>query len=137
MALEGPFSDPDDPELNFDLVAASLRADATDVNTFVEALAVKLESTLGQAVEIKRERKGFRGPREVREIAIKAGGDRLDLRRDGNLVECVRARTSGGIVIKTERMEVDDWLLALARILGVESQRSEQTRQALERLLDI
>jgi hypothetical protein len=136
MALEGPSSSPGD-ELDFDLVAASLRADATDVNTFVEALAVKLEDMLGRSVEVKRVRSGFRGPKEVREIAITAGGDRLDLRRDGNLVECVRARTSGGIVIKTERMDIDDWLGALAHILGAESQRSEQTRQALERLLDI
>jgi hypothetical protein len=134
MALEGPSSDPD---LDFDLVAASLRADATDVNTFVEALAVKLEATLGRAVEVKRVKSGFRGPKEVREIAITAGGDRLDLRRQGNLVETIRARTSGGIVIKTERMDIDEWLQALARILGVESQRSAQTRQALERLLDI
>ena len=43
----------DDP--GFDLVAASLRADTTDLNAFVQALAVKLEGALPDSVKARRE----------------------------------------------------------------------------------
>ena len=39
---------------DLDLLAASLRADAGDVDAFVEALAVKLEAALPGQVEVER-----------------------------------------------------------------------------------
>jgi hypothetical protein len=134
MALErGDF---DNGDLDIDLLAASLRADASDLHAFMEVIATKLETTLPGGVQIERARDGFRGPKLVRKIAVEVGGDRLELRRSGAAIEALRAKTSGGIVLKTERLGIDDWLGVLARMLGVEAQRSQQTRQALGRLLD-
>ena len=39
---------------DLDLLAASLRADAGDLEAFVEALAVKLEAALPDQVEVER-----------------------------------------------------------------------------------
>lgn len=126
----------DDDSLDFDLLAASLRADATDLSTFIEALAAKLETALPAAVQVKRGREGLRGPKLVKEIVVQTGDVRLELRRQGHGIESLRARTSGGIVLKTERLDIDAWLETLTQILEVESQRSQLTRQALARLLE-
>lgn len=134
MALErGDF---DNSDLDVDLLAASLRADASDLHAFMEVIATKLETTLPGGVRVERVRQSFRGPKLVKNIAVEVGGDRLELRRNGAAIESLRAKTSGGIVLKTERLGIDEWLGALARMLGVEAQRSQQTRQALGRLLD-
>jgi hypothetical protein len=122
--------------LELDLLAASLRAGSGDLSTFVESLAVKLEEALGGAVRVERGRQGMRGPKVVKKIAVEAGGDRLELLRDGaDRVQARRARVSGGIVLKTEPVDIDSWLQALTEALASEASRNERTRQALQRLL--
>jgi len=121
--------------VSFDLLAASLRADLGDVATFVEALAVKLEEAVPAAVRVERARQGFRGPKLVRAIVFDAGGEHLELRRDGGTLQTRRARVSGGIVIKTEEIEIDGWIEALTGALTAEAGRNERTRLALEQLL--
>ncbi len=125
-----------DAPLDMDMLAAALRADQSDVAAFVEALADKLERALPGAVRVVRSRRGLRGPKWVREISLDAGGTRLTLRRnEADAVQCALARTSGGIVLKSEEVDVAQWVEALSRALAAESQRSERARQALEQML--
>jgi hypothetical protein len=122
--------------LDIDLLAASLRADLTDVGAFVEGLAVKLEDTLPARVKVQRARRGMFGPKLVRRIAVDLGDERLELLRgDGNTIDTRRAKISGGIALKTDVLDTDTWLAALGAAMATEAQRSEQTRQALERLM--
>jgi hypothetical protein len=122
--------------LDLDHIAASLRADAGDLESFAENLAVKLEQTLPGRVKVQRSRQGLLGPKIVRQIAVQCGDERLELTRDpSGHVDTQRSRTSGGIVLKRETVDTDEWLAALGRALAIEAQRSAQTRQALERLL--
>ena len=48
-----------EPGLDIDLIAASLRADASDLGAFVEALATKLEEAVPGSVVVERRREGF------------------------------------------------------------------------------
>ena len=122
--------------LELDLLAASLRADLGDIAAFVEGLAVKLEESLPGVVQVERVKQGFRGPKLVRRIAVNAGsGERLELRREGDRVQTLTARTSGGIVLKTEAVDIETWLSTLTTLIAAEAGRNEKTRQALERLL--
>ncbi|MBV9048923.1 MAG: hypothetical protein JOY58_11675 [Solirubrobacterales bacterium] len=122
--------------VDIDLLAASLRADSSDAGTFVEGLARKLEDLLPGRVKVQRSRSGMFGPKVVRKIAVEAGGQRLELQRtEGNAVETKLARVSGGIVLKSEPVTTDVWLSTLGQVLQAEAERSEQIRQALERLL--
>jgi hypothetical protein len=122
--------------LDIDLLAASLRADAADTGSFVEGLAAKLEDVLPGRVSVRRAREGLFGPKLVKEIAVEAGDQRLELARGpGDAVELRRARQSGGIVLKRETLDSDAWMAALSSAMAAEAQRSEQIRQALERLL--
>ncbi|MHB8694383.1 MAG: hypothetical protein ACYDHH_24355 [Solirubrobacteraceae bacterium] len=126
----------DGESLELDLVAASLRADMTDLGTFVEGLAIKLEEMIPGRVKITRARSSFRGPKLVRQISIELAGERLELvRGERDVIETKCAKVSGGIVLKTEPIGTDDWLEALGRGLTAEAARSANTRQALERLL--
>jgi hypothetical protein len=125
----------DDASLDLDLIAASLRIDAGDLDAFVESLALKLEEVLPYGVRVERRRAGLRGPKLVRRMAVDAGGLRFELRADNGAVDTRCSRMSGGIVLKTESVEIDAWLTGLGEALADEARRSQTTRQALERLL--
>ena len=125
-----------DTEMDIDLLAASLRADASDLGAFVEALAVKLEEAVPGTVRVERRREGLFGPKLVRRIALDAGGRRLELRTDSGAVQAYSSRVSGGIVLKSEELSTDEWLRALGEALALQAQHSQSTRQALERLLN-
>jgi hypothetical protein len=121
--------------LDLDLLAASLRADTSDMEAFVESLAVKLEEAVPGRVRVQRRRLTLLGPRRVRQIALNAGDRRLELEFDSGALETSCSRLSGGIVLKREALDTDAWLAAVGEALGAEARRSESTRQALERLL--
>ena len=121
--------------LDLDLAAAALRADLTDISAFVEGLATRLEAALPGFVQVKRAKRGLRGPKLVSEIVVASGDERLELHREGGDLRTVRARTSGGIVIKTEALDVDTWLSALAVAVARQAERSERTRQALQQIV--
>ena len=126
----------DDP--GFDLVAASLRADTTDLNAFVEALAVKLEGALPPG-GVKVDRKGgglLSREKRVRRISIGMDEVRYDLERVGDSIQTSRCSEVRGIVIKSERLGLDEWIDALSRELMTHAQQSERSMLALQRLLE-
>jgi hypothetical protein len=126
----------DEPEsVDLDLLAASLRADSSDLGAFVESLAVKLEEAIPGRVRVDRRRSGLRGPKLVRQLEVDLGDQRLELTFQGGSLATRRAKLSGGIVLKSEQLDTDAWLAALGGALAAEARRSETTRQALQRLL--
>jgi hypothetical protein len=126
---------PDEPSRDIDLIAATLRADMSDVGVFVETLAAKLEAAVPGRVSVERRRDGMLGPKVVKRIALDGGDQRLELRAEGGSIETVCARVSGGIVLKNEEVPIDDWLAALGAALAADAERNATTRAALERLL--
>ena len=122
-------------ELDLHLLSASLRADASDLGTFVESLAARLEAALPGHVRVYRWRERMFGPKLVRKISVDAGEQRLELTYKRGALESTCARMSGGIVLKTETVDTEAWLAALTAALAAEAQRNESARKALERLL--
>lgn len=120
---------------DLDLLAASLRADAGDLDTFAESLAAKLEEAMPGVVRVERRRTGLMGPKRVQRIVLDAGERQLELRVSGGAVETFCSRLSGGIVLKREQLQPEDWIRALGEAVAAEAQRSAIARQALERLL--
>jgi hypothetical protein len=122
---------------DFDLVASSLRAETTDLNAYVEALARKLEGALPQQTVVDRRSKSFLSREKVvRKIDVEVSGNRYTVEVDnrGN-PETRRAQAVRGIVLKTEPLNLDEWIDHLARDLAEQASASEQGRLALERLL--
>jgi hypothetical protein len=124
---------PDD----FEMVAASLRADSGDLPAYVEALAVKLEGALPGRCEVdRRAKKLFSHEKAVRKLSLSIGDWRYTLEADGaGNVTTGRAKVVRGIVLKTEQLPLAGWISGLARDLSSEAATSEQARMALERLL--
>jgi len=120
---------------DFDLSAAGLRADGSDLATGLEVLAAKLEDALGSQTEVKRKRKllGKTGP--VAEITVRIGESRYSLCPTSTGASASRLREVGGIAIKRESLSIDDWLAGLTRDLETEAQRSAEARASLDRLL--
>ena len=114
----------DRPVVDMDLLAASLRADFGDLSAFVESLAAKLEEAVPGRVRVDRRRSGMFGPKAVRAVAVDLGDRRLELRAEGGSVETRCARLSGGIVLKNEVLDTDEWLAVLGNALAAEARRS-------------
>ena len=121
---------------DLDLVAASLRADAADLDAFVEALAVRLEGALPGQVEVERKGGLLGANKRVRRIEVTLGDQRYEVEVDRGRVTCRRRSVVRGIALKTHELDLDDWIDALSRDLVEEGERSERGRQALARLLE-
>jgi hypothetical protein len=124
---------PDD----FDLVAASLRADAADSRGLAEALAVRLETALPRQTRVeRRSRRLLSREKTVRSIEVEAGENRYALRVDerGGL-ETMRSAAVRGIVLRNDPLPLDAWIDSLARDIAEQARVSEHGREALERLL--
>ena len=121
---------------DFDLDAAGLRADGSEVGAGVEVLAVKLEGALpGACTVTRRAKRLFSKEKVVEAIDVRLGGDRYALRVDGRRVEATREREVRGVVIRREELGVAAWVDALTRELREQAQGSAEARTALDRLV--
>jgi hypothetical protein len=118
---------------DFDLVAASLRADADDLRMFVEALATKLEQAFPGRCRVRRA--GLLGKGSIRQISVELGESRYELTHDDGAVSARRSSVVRGISLKSDELGLDEWIDSLAAQLVSEARRSERGRLALERLL--
>ena len=126
-------------EPDFDLLAASLRADTTDLVAYVEALAVKLEGALPGRARVERSGGGLFGrkPKRVHKIEVDLGEARylLDQRGRDGAPQVARQKLVRGIALSTDPMYLQDWIDALARDLAAQAQAGAEGRQAIERLI--
>ncbi|HEX4519408.1 MAG TPA: hypothetical protein VH063_07485 [Gaiellaceae bacterium] len=121
---------------DFDLVAASLRADSSDLAIFVEALATKLTASFPAYVAVERRRGLKPGPRPVRKITVVLGDDGFELEHESGIVLCRRRAIVRGIALRSEELELGPWIEALSHALVTEAERSEHGRESLRELLE-
>lgn len=119
---------------DFDLLAASLRADAVDVGAFVEALATKLELSFPDCTRVARA--GLMGKKRVRRIEVELGDGRYELEHESGAVATRRRSVVRGISLKSEELPLEDWIDSLSAQLVAAADASERGRAALERLLE-
>lgn len=121
----------------FDTVAASLRASSGDLGTFVEVLADKLSRALPGRVRVQRRAvRLLSKQKRVERIEVDLGGSRYLLAAGEGAVETRCAKAVRGVVLKSELLPLETWIDALARDLSAEAGASEQSRLALEQLLE-
>ena len=119
-----------------ELFAASLRADKTDLKTFLDALAVKLEGSLPDYTRVTRQGSFFSRERSVKNIVVSLGEYqyRIGREKQGFLIS-VREHVVRGIVLKTEQTTVDQWIDELSEALAQLASQSAHSRATLERFL--
>jgi hypothetical protein len=123
--------------LDFDLPAASLRADESELATSVEVLAGSLEQALPHIASVERHKVGgFRSKhREVRRISVELGEEHFELTRDGHSLRCTRNKVVRGIALSHDELPLTDWVSALVEGVSRRAELSESNRIALEGLL--
>jgi hypothetical protein len=121
----------------FDLSAAGLRADGTDLRISLQVLAAKLEGALPQQTRVERSGGGLfgRGEKQVRSVQVTLGECCYALGLDGGRLAGSRERRVGGISIKREALAPAEWVSALTEDLRSESEQSQAAGQALKELL--
>jgi hypothetical protein len=124
-----------DPAMGFELVAASIRADASDLKTFLDVLATKLERALPGMVYVEREGGLFKKERKVKVIRVQIDDRLYELARSGTRVEARLSHQVRGITLKTEVLNLDAWIGELSHHLSRHAASSAEARAALERLV--
>ena len=124
-------------EDDFDLSAAGLRADGSELRISVAVLASKLESSLPTRTRVERRGGGLlgRGEKQVRRVEVSLGETSYELIVEGDRVQGSRERKVGGIAIKREQLDPSQWVSELAAQLREEAERSAEARAALEKLV--
>ena len=120
---------------DFDLLAASLRADASDLKTFVEALATKLTGRFPLTFGSSAKGGLLGGGKRVQRISTLLGDEQFDLEHEDGRVTCHRREVVRGIALKTQELDLEAWIEGLSTALVREAESTERGRQALERLL--
>ncbi len=117
-------------------VAAALsRQYGEDQRNFLEMLADMLSSAMPGEVEIKR-RGGLFSKKTLQSVTIVLGDQRYTMEDPGyGSLHASRTKIVRGIALKTEAMEVPDWLESLGASLEEKMRVSSTAREALSRLL--
>jgi hypothetical protein len=123
-----------DESFDLELAAASLRADGSDVHILVKVLVDQLSDALGPRLKVERAGR-FRKSDEIKSLKIAMGDDQFDAEVDGSTLKCTIGRTSGGIRIRSEKVDVDTWLNRLLTVLKAEAANSQAVRLALENMV--
>ena len=124
-----------DPAMGFELVAASIRADAADLATFMDVFAVKLQQALPGMVSVEREGGLFKRERKVRAIRVQLDDKLYELERQHARPEAHMSHQVRGITLKKESLPLDDWINELSGHLALHAASNAQARAALERLV--
>jgi hypothetical protein len=126
-----------DDALDLDMLAASLAADSSDVRVLLNALAGRLADALGNRLQVERSGGGWRKRRagDIRQISVVIGDDELTASVQEERLQCSIAHRSGGIRIRSESVDLGQWLRALLGSLEREAAYSQASRQALEAIV--
>jgi hypothetical protein len=123
------------PASDFDLLAASLRADAADLKTFLEVLAKKMADALPNMVRVEREGGLFKKEHPVQSIRIQIEEHGYEIRRAAGGIEARLNHQVRGIVLKNEVMRLDEWIEALSEHMTRHAESSATARNALDKLV--
>jgi hypothetical protein len=131
----GALEPADDRGFDLDLAVSSLASSATDLSILLRLLVEQLAGPLGGRLSVERRGGLLRRSNEVSAVQVNLDDDVLRAEVDGAVVRCTIGHSSGGIRIRSERVDMATWLKRLLGALQEEAARSETTRTALENLM--
>ena len=124
-----------DAGYDLELAVTTLIAEAHDVHALLKVLTADLSASLGDRLQVERKGGLIRRSDEIKSVRVRLGDEDFDaLVHDGGL-DCTVSHSSGGIRIRTEKLDMGQWLHRLLLRLQAEAARSQEARLALERLV--
>lgn len=125
----------DDAAYDLELATASLLGDNRDVHSLLKVLVGQLSSAFGERLRVERKGGMLRRSDEIRSIEVTLADEQFRAELQGGSVSCTVGHASGGIRIRSERVEMDEWLRRLLGGLQAEAAHSQVARQALENIV--
>lgn len=125
----------DDDAFDLDLAISSLNADGSDVQLMLRLLTEKLAAVLGDRMEVTRAGGLLKRSNTIEKVEIRLRDCGLEARLSGASAEFVIGQVSGGIRIRTERVDASNWTRRLLEELQAEATHSASARQALESIM--
>jgi hypothetical protein len=123
------------PGFDLDVAAASLRSDSGDVRMLLKLLAAQLADALGERLMVERKGGLFKKSDEIRSLRMTMGDETFEARLEGTSLACTIGKSSGGIRIRSEKVDADTWLRRTLSALQTEAAHSSTARQALESIV--
>lgn len=123
-------------EMEPDVLAASLRDGLQETQDLLDFLAMKFEGPLSHLMSVRRKGGLFSKKSSVHEITLRFDDRHFQISRDSRgFVAAKIMKEVRGIVLKTEVVEVEEWIRHLAQELARQAERSEAMRTALSRFI--
>lgn len=122
------------------MLAANLRRDSGDLSMYAGFLINTLSASLPPEMVVVERKSGLFGrvkdDAPVLGVSVLFGDQRLTLRRDGvgKPVTAQIKHESGGVVLRTETVGMDQWSRTLAAELARYAEANATAAQALQRL---
>lgn len=126
---------PLDDSYDLALAASSLRSNSSDVHALLKALCAELSDTLGERLHVERAGGRLHKSEAIASVHVTLGPDAFDAVIEGSSLRCSVGHSSGGIRIRSETVDTEEWLVRLLGALKVEAAHSESARQALENIV--
>jgi hypothetical protein len=121
---------------DFDLSAAWFRRAQSDTKPFIEAFAVRMEDALPGRVVVERRKDGlFSKHSHVVSVAIATERNKYVLSFEKSHLVASRMNIVGGINLKTQVMEIPEWLVDLNHDIRVIADRAGAAQNILHDFL--
>lgn len=124
-----------DDSFELELATTSILANNRDASSLLKALVAQLAEPLGDRLQVERPGGLFRKSDEVKSLRLSVGDEEFEADLKGGSVSCLVCHSSGGIRIRSENVEMDQWLRRLLLALQAEATHSQATRLALENIV--
>jgi hypothetical protein len=124
-----------DDAFDLELAATAILADNHDVRVLLKLLVAQLTGPLGDRLHVERQGGFLRKSDDIKSVRALIGQDDFGADVKGPSVVCTVGHTSGGIRIRSEQVEMDDWLRRLLASLQTEAAHSQAARLALENIV--
>jgi hypothetical protein len=124
-----------DDAFDLELATASLLGDTHDVKMLLKLLVAQLSGALGERLKVEHPGGFLRKSNEIRSVTAQIGDDEFRADISGAALACTVGHTSGGIRIRSEKVDMDEWLRRLLHNLQAEAAHSQAARLALENIV--
>jgi hypothetical protein len=124
-----------DEAFDLDLATTSLLADNRDIQALLRVLVKQFSSAFGDRLHVERKGGLLRKSEEIRSIEVALGNDDFLADASGSSLICSVGHSSGGIRIRSQKVEIEEWLRRLLGALQSEAAHSQNARLALENIV--
>jgi hypothetical protein len=124
-----------DDAFDLELATTTILGDNRDAGSLLKALVAQLSEPLGDRLHVDRQGGLFRKSDEIRSLRLSVADEEFEADLKGGSVGCAIGHSSGGIRIRTEKVEMDQWLRRLLQAMQTEAAHSQATRIALENIV--